>query len=272
MSKIETYTSMAVDLLVAYGGKVLIALLVWFVGSFVIKRLLMVLEKALVSSKTEKTLASFLKSLAGVGLKVLLAIVVISMLGVQTTSLVALLGAAGLAVGLALQGSLANFAGGALILFFKPFVVGDRIQASGHDGVVEEIQIFNTILRTPNNQMIIIPNGTLSNTAMVNVTGNKQVGIELTFGIGYEDDIDKAKSIITSVIKDQALILDDPSHVIGVVELADSSVNIFTRSFVNSADYWTVYFYLQETVKKEFDNAGVSIPFPQRDVHMYNHN
>ncbi len=194
------------------------------------------------------------------------------MLGVQTTSLVALLGAAGLAVGLALQGSLSNFAGGALILFFKPFGIGDRIQALGHDGVVEEIQIFNTILRTPDNKKIIVPNGELSNSSMVNVTGNKNVGVELTFGIGYGDDIDKAKSIISSIIESHPKVLKDPAYGIGVSELADSSVNIFTRSFVDAADYWDVYFDLNEQVKKAFDKEGISIPFPQQDVHMYNHN
>jgi len=212
-----------------------------------------------------------LLGLISVILKVMLIISVASMIGIQMTSFIAVLGAAGLAVGLALQGSLANFAGGVLILFFKPYKIGDFIDASGFMGSVKEIQIFNTILKTPDNKTIIIPNGTLSNASITNFSTEETRRVDMTFGIGYSDDIQKAKNILESLLKNDSRVLNDPAYMIVVSELADSSVNLVVRAWCNSADYWNIYFSMQERVKLEFDKQGISIPFPQRDVHVYNH-
>ena len=187
------------------------------------------------------------------------------------TSFIAVLGAAGLAVGLALQGSLQNFAGGVLILFFKPYKIGDFVDAAGYMGTVKEIQIFNTILKTPDNKTIIIPNGILSNASLTNFSTEPTRRVDMTFGIGYSDDILKAKSVLESLLKSDNRILNDPAYMIVVSELADSSVNLVVRAWCNSADYWGIYFSMQEKVKLEFDKQGISIPFPQRDVHVYNH-
>ena len=255
-----------------YGLKVVGALIVLFVGLFFVKKINKVLAKVFDRVELDPALESFLQSIISVALKVVLVIIVISMLGVQTTSLVALLGAAGLAVGLALQGSLSNFAGGALILFFKPFTVGDRIETPEHTGTVEDIQILYTILRNRNNEKIVIPNGELSNNPLKNQFANEHTGLEIDFGIGYGDDIDKAKAVIRKIIESDMRILKEPEPLIAVHSLGDSSVNIKTRSFVSgSADFWSVRFDLTEAVKKEFDKEGISIPFPQRDVHLYNH-
>jgi small conductance mechanosensitive channel len=216
----------------------------------------------------DPTLIPFIKSLISVTLKALLLISVISYMGIPMTSFVALLGAAGLAVGMALSGTLQNFAGGVILLILKPFKVGDFIEAQGYMGVVKEIQIFNTILTTVDNKRVIIPNGGLSTGAMTNFTAEQTRRVDLTFGIGYSDDIDKAKKVIESVISKNQNIHKDPEPFIGVVELADSSVNLVTRVWTDTAKYWDVFFYMQETVKKEFDKQGISIPFPQHDVHM----
>jgi len=266
------FQTKAIELVTLYGSKLVLALVVWVIGLIIIKHMTAMLHKIFEKTEFDQALETFMESLFGVVLKVLLVIIAVSILGVETTSLVALLGAAGVAVGLALQGSLANFAGGALILFFKPFSVGDKIQVVGHTGIVEEIQIFSTILRTSDHKKIIIPNAQISNEPLVNLTGNKKVGVELTFGIGYTDDIDKAKEILFDIISNHPNTHESPEPLVGVVELADSSVNILTRSFTDADSYWTVLFDLQEQVKKAFDKDAISIPFPQQDVHMYNHN
>ena len=191
------------------------------------------------------------------------------MVGIETTSFVAILGAAGLAVGLALQGSLANFAGGVLILMFKPFKVGDLIEAQGFIATVKEIQIFNTILKTADNRIVIIPNGSLSNGSMVNINQESTRRVDFVFGIGYEDDIDKAKSILNTLADNDSRVLKDPAKVIVLSELADSSVNFTVRLWAKTEDYWGVYFDMQEAVKKSFDQQGISIPYPQQDVHMH---
>ncbi|KZY86423.1 mechanosensitive ion channel protein MscS, partial [Oleiphilus sp. HI0072] len=177
--------------------------------------------------------------------------------------------AAGLAVGLALQGSLANFAGGVVILLFKPFKVGDLIEAQGYIGSVSEIQIFNTILKTGDNRVVIIPNGSLSSSSMVNINKETTRRVDLSFGIGYGDDIDQAKSLLKSLASHDARVLKDPAPVFVVAELADSSVNFTVRLWVNTSDYWGVFFDMQEGVKKAFDAHGISIPYPQQDVYMH---
>ena len=192
------------------------------------------------------------------------------MLGVEMTSFIAILGAAGLAVGMALSGTLQNFAGGVMLLIFKPFKVGDFIEAQGYAGVVKEIQIFNTIITTGDNKTIIIPNGGLSTSSMVNYSTMPTRRVDWTFGIGYGDDVDKAKEVLKKLLSEDARILKDPEPFIAVSELADSSVNFVVRAWVNGADYWGVFFDMNEKVYKTFDKEGLNIPYPQMDVHIHN--
>lgn len=262
-----------IELITTYGGRLLAAIVVWVVGLFIIRRIRKAVHAIFLKTEFDEALETFAENLIDIILKVLLAVMAISLLGVPMTSFIALLGAAGLAIGLSLQGSLSNFAGGALILFFKPFTVGDRIETPNHTGTVEEIQILYTILRNRNNHKIVIPNGDLANYPVKNFFSNDHFGVENTFGIGYGDDIDKAKGIVEKIIANDPRVLQDPAPYVGVSELADSSVNIFTRVFVNKReDWWDIKFDMTEAVKKEFDKQGVSIPFPQRDVHLYKHN
>lgn len=265
---IEKLTETAYTLGLSYGPKVLLALITLVVGLKLITRIVTTANKHL-NTKADPTLGSFIGSLASVALKAMLLIAVASMIGVETTSFVAVLGAAGLAVGLALQGSLANFAGGVLILLFKPFKVGDTIDALGYIATVKEIQIFNTILITPDNRTVIIPNGSLSNSSMVNISREPTRRVDMKFGISYGDDIDKTKNLLKGLIAADARILKDPEALVVVSELGDSAVIFTVRVWVNSVDYWVVFFDMQENVKKTFDKNGVSIPFPQRDVHLH---
>ena len=224
---------------------------------------------AFTRSGMEDTLKNFLMSLIGVGLKALLLISVAGMVGIETTSFIAVLGAAGLAVGLALQGSLANFAGGVLILIFRPYKVGDFIEGGGHMGTVKSIEIFNTIMNTPDNKKIIVPNAAISNGAITNFSAMDTRRVDIDFGIGYGDDLRKAKDILAEVIGNDDRILKDPEPQVVISSLGDSAVVITTRSWVNAADYWGVYFDLMETVKLTFDERGISIPFPQQDIHVH---
>ena len=254
--------------LLEYGVMFLLAIVLLLIGFWIIKKIVNGIKKVMVSSKIDDTLIPFLLSLISVSLKILLVISVISYFGLPMTSFVALIAAAGLAIGMALSGTLQNFAGGVVLLIIKPFKVGDFIEAQGYMGSVNEIQIFNTILTTPDNKRVIIPNGGLSTGAMVNFSSEKTRRVDLVFGIGYTDDIDKAKDVIKSVMNKHKAVLKSPEPFIGVVELADSSVNLVTRIWVNAPDYWGLFFYMQEFVKKEFDKQGISIPFPQHDIHM----
>ncbi|BFM18575.1 mechanosensitive ion channel [Maricurvus nonylphenolicus] len=256
-------------LTIAYAPKFLLALLTLVIGWKLVGVALNLINKALERSNTEPTLQRFLHSLGNALLKALLIITVAGMVGIETTSFIAVLGAAGLAIGLALQGSLSNFAGGVLILLFKPFKAGDFIEAQGQAGVVEEIQIFTTMLKTGDNKTVIIPNGPLANGNIINYSTKSTRRVDFVFGIGYDDDIDKAKATLQSIIDADERILKDPASLIVVSELADSSVNFTVRAWVNSADYWGVYFDTTETVKKRFDSEGISIPYPQQDVHMH---
>ena len=203
----------------------------------------------------------------------LLAFVIIAalgQLGIQTTSFIAILGAAGLAVGLALQGSLANFAAGVLMIIFRPFKQGDFIEGAGVSGVIEEVHIFNTVMRTGDNKTIIIPNGSLMNGNIINYSTKPTRRLDLVIGIGYDDDIKKAKQVLEDLMASEERILKDPAPTIGLLELADSSVNFAVRPWVNSADYWGVHFNLLERIKLRFDDEGISIPYPQRDIHLHN--
>lgn len=261
----DTVTSMAMQ----YGPNLLLALVVLIVGLWIINRACALLRRSLERTQTDATLAGFIASLSNIFLKALLLISVASMVGIETTSFIAVLGAAGLAVGLALQGSLANFAGGALVLMFRPYKVGDFIEAQGVSGVVAEIQIFNTILRTGDNKRVIVPNGPLSNGIITNFSTEQTRRVDFVFGIGYDDDIPKAKSVLLRIVGEDDRILADPAPVVVVSELADSSVNFTVRAWVNAADYWGVFFDTTEKVKLVFDEEGLSIPYPQQDVHMH---
>lgn len=266
--KVQELSGQAMDMVMTYGPKAVIAIVSLIVGFWIIKRVVATFETQL-TKRAEKTLARFLSSLFSVFLKAILIITVASYIGLETTSLIAVLGAAGLAVGLALQGSLANFAGGVLILLFKPFKVGDLIEAQGFIATVREIQIFNTILLSADNRLIVIPNGKLSNESLVNINHEPTRRVDFVFGVGYDDDLDKVKSIIDKVTDAEERVLKDPAKVIVLSELADSSVNFTVRLWVNTPDYWGVYFDTHMAMKKAFDAEGISIPFPQRDVHLF---
>lgn len=260
----------ASEWVIAFGPRLLYAATVLIAGWWIIKFILRLLRKTLIKSNVEESLRRFLHSLVSVLLKVLLLFTVAEMIGIRTTSFIAIIGAASLAIGFALQGSLANFAGGVLILLFKPFRIGHFIEAQGFSGTVKEIQIFNTILRTPDNKIIYIPNGPLSGGSITNYSAEETRRVDMTFGIGYDDDIRKAKELLQQLIAADARILPDPAPQVVVGELADSSVNFKARAWCKSSDYWGIFFDMQEKVKLEFDRNGISIPFPQQDVHVHN--
>jgi small conductance mechanosensitive channel len=215
------------------------------------------------------SLRPFMKSLLNVTLKILLVITVMSMIGIQMTSFIAILAAGGLAIGMALSGTLQNFAGGVIILVLKPFKVGDYITAAGHSGTVNEIQVFYTILKTVDNKTIILPNSSVSNNSLINFSVEPTRRVDLEFDIGYGDDIDKAREVLWAIIKSDNRVFEDPAPMIAVKELANSSVNIALRVWLKAEDYWPYYWEIHEKVKKAFDKNGISIPFPQTDVHLY---
>lgn len=257
-----------IEMAIEYGIKILGAIVVLIIGFWVAKKLSNVTAKAVENRKLDEGLKTFLKSAVSALLKILVIITALSVLGVEMTSFVAFLGAAGLAVGMALSGALQNFAGGVMILIFKPFGVDDYIEAQGYEGFVKEIHIFNTKIKTLDGKIVIIPNAPLSSGAMVNVTGEPIRRVDLVFGIGYTDDIDKAKGVLAEVMAANDMILKDPAPDLFVGELADSSVNFTVRPWVKHDHYWDVYFYMHEQVKKAFDQQNISIPYPQMDVHM----
>lgn len=265
---LSIYGNNAVEMFMSYGPKLALALLTLFAGLWLIRIFENFFDKAMDRAKVEATLQRFLLSLVRVFLKILLIVSVVSMVGVETTSIIATLGAAGLAVGLALQGSLANFAGGVLILFFRPFKVGDTIEAQGFLGVVREIQIFNTILTTLDNQRVVIPNALLSNDCIKNVFAESTRRVDMTFGVSYADDLLHVRQVLSRVIEANTKVLAEPKPDIYVAAHADSSINFFVRVWANSEDYWPVYFDMHEKVKLAFDREGITIPFPQRDVHL----
>jgi len=257
----------AIALVMTYAPKVVLAIVTLIVGLWLINRFVGVLDAKL--GKKDPTLNKFLCGLIGAILKILLFISVASMVGIATTSFIAIIGAAGLAVGLALQGSLGNFAGGVLILIFKPFKVGDAIEAQGYLGSVREISILYTILDTFDNRRVVVPNGSLSNATLVNVNFYDTRRCDMTFGIAYGDDIDKARSVIKQLLDEDERVLPEPEPRISVGSLGDNSVNIIVRPWTKTDDLWPVYWDMHERVKKAFDKEGLTIPFPQRDVHLY---
>jgi len=268
MEIIENMSAKIYDLILLYGTKVVGAIIVLLIGLWIIKILQKAVSKTFERREVDVSLRGFLNSMVGILLKIMLFISVIGMLGVEMTSFIAILGAAGLAVGLALSGTLQNFAGGVMILIFKPFKVGDYIEAQGHAGSVNEIQIFNTILKTPDNKTIIIPNGGLSTGSLTNYSTETRRRVDFVFGIAYGDDVDKARSVLLKLINNDDRILKDPTPFIAVSELADSSVNLVVRVWADATNYWGIFFDLQEKVYKTFDKEGLNIPFPQVDVHL----
>ncbi|MCF8221765.1 MAG: mechanosensitive ion channel [Bacteroidales bacterium] len=259
------------NLATTYGLKLILAILVLIIGLIVIRSMTRGATRLMKKRNVDDSLVPFLRSMISISLKVMLIISIMTMVGIQMTSFIAVIGAAGLAVGLALQGTLQNFAGGVIILLFKPYKVGDYITTQGHSGTVKEIQIFTTILTTPDNQTIIIPNSPIATNSLTNYSTQDTRRVDFTFGIGYQDDIDKARSIIYGIINNDERIMKDPEPIIKVSNLGDSSVDLATRVWVKSGDYWNVFFDMNEKVKKTFDSEGISIPFPQQDVHLYKH-
>ncbi len=265
MTYIETFTQMAI----AYAPKVLGAILTLIIGFWLIKRITNMVKKLMIRNNIDETITPFLSSLVSVGLKIMLLLAVAGMFGVETTSFVAIFGALAFAIGMALQGSLGHFASGVLLLVFKPYKVGDLVTiGGGQTGTVEAVQIFNTVLKTLDNKRIIVPNSVVTSNVITNISGQETIGVELTFGIGYNDDIDKAREIILNVGKQCEWVLNDPKQGVVVAELGDSSVNLATRPFCRSEHYWDTFFYMQEHVKKAFDKEGIGIPYPTMDVNV----
>jgi len=262
MDKLQPYLDKGLQLMLEYAPKIITALLILIIGLWLIKIITKYARKMMMKRGVDETLMKFLSNLFGWILKALLFVTVISQLGVPATSFVAILGAAGLAVGLALQGSLANFAGGALIMIFKPFKVGDLIEAQGEIGAVKEIQIFVTKLITPGNKLAIIPNGTLSNGNIINYTEEGKLRVDLTYGVSYDADIKQTKEVLMRVLTANNKVLKDPAPVVTVSELADSSVNFAVRPWCTPKNYWDVYFETTENVKEALDKAGIEIPYP----------
>lgn len=268
---IQKYSDQAIEMGIEFGPKLALALVTLLVGLWIISGVSKLLGRTLSHRHIDPTLAPFIRSMTTWGLRALLLISVASMIGIETTSFVAVLGAAGLAVGLALQGSLGNFAGGALILLFRPYKVGDLVEAQGHLGVVQEIQIFTTHILTPQNRRVIIPNGPMSNGNIVNYSSEPWVRVDLVVGIAYDADIDQAKQVLLEAMQEDEKVLSEPAPYVAVAELADSSVNLAVRPHCKPEHYWDVYFAIMEVSKKTLDAHSITIPFPQRDVHLFQH-
>ena len=252
-----------------YGLKVVAAIAILVIGRWAAKGLRSVLRRMMERSRVDQALVSFVCSVSYVAIMAFVVIAALGQLGVQTASFVAVIGAAGLAVGLALQGSLANFAAGVLMIIFKPFKVGDYVEGAGVAGTVEAIGIFTTELKSPDNKKIIVPNAKITGDNIVNYTAKEMRRLDLVAGVSYGDDLDTVKRVLQDIVEKDERILKDPAPTIGVLELADSSVNFAVRPWVKTADYWDVYFATQESIKKRFDAEGISIPFPQQDVHLH---
>ncbi len=269
VDSMKNYSEMIYEYAIEYGINIISALIVLFIGFRVIKMFGTTLSNIMERKEVDASLRPFLASLTTNLLKALLLVSVLGMLGIEMTSFIAILGAAGLAVGMALSGTLQNFAGGVLILLFKPYQVGDFIDAQGHAGTVKAIQIFNTILTTPDNKTIIVPNGPLSTGSMTNFSTEPKRRVDWTIGIGYGDSTEKAREIMRSLLDADKRIHKDPEPFIKVSALADSSVNFAVRVWVDAPDYWDVFFKFNEDVYNAFNEQGINIPFPQMDVHVH---
>lgn len=269
MVTIDSLVDKGAELAVAYVPKLVLAILTLVIGLWVIRWIVKGFGKGFDKRNIDATLKGFLMNIIGILLKVMLFIAVIGMVGVQTSSFVAVLAAMGFAIGLALQGSLGNFAGGVLIMLFKPIAKDEYIEAQGEAGTVTSIEIFTTTLLTPDNKTVTIPNGPLANGNIVNYSRQKTRRVDFKFGISYDDDMKKAQKILSDIVKKHKLVLKEPEPFVRVGELGDSSVNFTVRIWTKTQDYWTVYFDVTENVKERFDKEGISIPYPQTDLHLY---
>jgi len=265
----ESYMDKIMEMVSLYGVNIITALVIFIVGRWVAKAFSNMARKVMTKKGVDPIIVGFTCNIAYIALLAFIIIAALGQLGIQTTSFIAILGAAGLAIGLALQGSLSNFAAGFLMVIFRPFNVGDFIEGAGVSGTVEEIQIFTTTLATPDNKTVIIPNSKLTGDNIINWTVKGTRRVDMVFGIGYDDDIDKARQIMEDVLAKDERILKDKATQIAVVELADSSVNFVVRPWAKVSDYWGVYMDAMENIKKAFDEQGISIPYPQQDVHLH---
>jgi len=262
MKDTQVWIDKAIDFATEYGPKIIGAILIYIIGSWIIKKLTGVLKKVMMKKDYDEALQKFLLNLVSWALKIFLIIMVISKLGVETTSFAAIIAAAGLAIGLALQGSLANFAGGVLLIIFKPFKIGDLIEAQGVTGVVKEIEIFTTKLTTPDNKLAIIPNGAMGNGNIINYTAEGKIRVDTMVGIGYDENIKQAKDVLMEVLTSNPKVLQDPAPSVNVANLGDSSVDLAVRPFCKPEDYWDVFFATVEGSKLALDKAGIEIPYP----------
>ena len=273
LSEVESLLGKAREMLsttgVDFAINLVTAILIFFIGRMVVRLLTRALRKVLQRQEVDKTLETFVCNLASMVLLVFVIIAAISALGIQTASFIAVLGAAGLAVGLALQGSLSNFAAGVLIVLFRPYKVGDWVEAAGISGSVVEVQILTTVLKTGDNKRVIVPNSQIMDAIITNYSANDTRRIDMVVGVSYSDDLDKVRTTIEELVAADDRILDEPAAQIAVSDLADSSVNFVVRPWVATSDYWGVKFDLTEAIKKRFDQEGISIPFPQQDVHVH---
>lgn len=252
-----------------YGLKFIAAVAIFLVGRIAASGVRILVRRLLRKTHVDETLILFLVKFSYIAVMVFVILAVLAQLGIQTTSFIAVLGAAGLAVGLALQGSLANFAAGTLMIIFKPFKIGDYIEAGGTAGVVETIGIFTTEIKSPDNKKIIIPNAKITGDNIVNYSAKDQRRVDMVAGVSYSDDLDKVRRVLEEILSEDERILKEPAPTIGVLELADSSINFAVRPWVRTADYWNVFFAVQEKIKKRFDSEGITIPFPQQDIHFH---
>lgn len=266
---IEPHMDVIVKWISTYSLKFIAAILILVIGNWLSRKIAKLLSRVLEKNNVDITLVGFLSNITYYALVVVVVIAAAGQLGINTTSFLTIVGAAGLAIGLALKDSLSNFAAGVMLILFRPFRVGDMVEAGGVTGKVERINIFSTILNTPDNQRVIVPNNTITSNVITNVTANPTRRVDLVIGIGYGDDIPLAKKTMENILADDSRILKDPAPKVAVFELADSSVNFVVRPWVKTVDYWDVYFDLTETIKTTFDQKGISIPFPQRDVHLF---
>lgn len=267
--EMEEITTKIMDVVIPMGVKILLAIAIYIIGKWIAGVAARLIEKVLLKSKVDVTLAKFSKNIIYALFMIFVVIAALNKLGVNTTSAVAIIGAAGLAIGMALQGSLANFAAGVMIILFKPYKIGDFVEGGGTMGTVHEIQIFNTLLNSPDNRRIIVPNSKMTGDNITNFSDIERRRIDMVFGISYEDDMKKAKEILLNLLKSDERVLKDPAPLVAVSELGDSSVNLVCRPWVKPADYWGVYYDITEKGKVELEKNGLSIPFPQRDLHIY---
>lgn len=275
LTSVEWWTQQAQQLQVVgleFGLKLIVAILIFMIGRTIARMLTNGLRKVMKAKEVDQILESFIGSLVYWALLTFVIIAAINHLGIQTTSLIAIMGAAGLAVGLALQGSLSNFAAGVLIVLFRPYRVGDFIEAAGVSGAVVQVQILTTILKTPDNKQVIVPNSEIMSSIITNYSANDTRRVDLTVGVSYDDDLDKVRETLNEIIAAEERVLAEPECVIAVSALGDSSVNFVVRPWVKTSDYWPVHFDLTETIKRRFDAEGLSFPYPQQDVHVHQAN